>query len=93
MKSLSICCGLLPLSPIMTSEVILAVGLGATEVMRSTASLPKSLPKSDGSLEELSSSPLLLTLHELWGRQNIMLSVVHGKTVAKLLFFLYQLFN
>ena len=39
----------------------------AATATTSTASLPKSLPKSEGSFEEVSSSPLL-TLHELWRR-------------------------
>ena len=70
LRSLSCCC-CVQLSPPETSEATWFSGKrleGAVEVTTEpTASLPNSLPKSEGSFEELSSSPLLLTLHELWG--------------------------
>ena len=70
LRSLS-SCGLSATSEAATCfpEIIVAFSgkrLEAVEVTTvPTASLPNSLPKSEGSFERLESSPLLLTLHEL----------------------------
>ena len=76
----SCCCG--QLSPPETSETTWFSGkrleAAATEVTTDpTASLPNSLPKSDGSFEELSSSPLLLTLQVLRGEGELFAQVNH----------------
>ena len=75
----SCCCG--QLSPPPTSEATWFSGkrLGAAVEVTTepTASLPNSLPKSDGSFEELSSSPLLLTLQVLRGEGELFAQVNH----------------
>ena len=86
----SCCCELSPSRSPATSEATvfpeiivafsgkrLEAAAAASEVTTPTASLPNSLPKSDGSFEELSSSPLLLTLQVLRGEGELFAQVNH----------------